>query len=253
MNRRAEEVEQMQTNREPVDRSNEFISGGDDDECSDDEDTYMKELRSGQPLIRRNSSIENFLSRSERMKDSGKDKPPPPSEASKSKIQFRIDLEDIKIVEQIDDAVKDSYWMTLQDFEKIETDLKLTEFRWENAQSGKIAFDHNNNSMRGLEFMDRDAQSQKDMTRYEHHRSVLGEIHKQKLDHGEVVDWDSVRSASERISMDSMNHATEMGKQDEIAHKQAWGEIPTASSPSTVAPVHHERKKRRSVLFWKKS
>lgn len=236
----------------PFENDTEYVSENDDDddddESSDDDDAHLKQLLPQQGSIRRNDSFDNFISRSERIRALGKDQPPPASESSKRKIQFRDEnLEDIKEVELIED--KDIYWMTHHDFDRIETDIKLTHFRWENARAGKIAFDEANNSIRGLEHFDRARQNKKDIARYKHNQSVLEEINKQKYVHGKVVDWDKVRKTSERLSVVSARYAAELGKQDEAAHRRAWGDLVDKVTMLLPSAREHKKKKR---FFWQK-
>jgi hypothetical protein len=226
----------------------------DDDESSDDEDAHLKKLRPAQHSIRRNDSFTSFLSRSERNIILGKDKPPPSSEASKRRIQFRDALEDVKEIEKIQDEFKEHYWMTDTDFDRIETDVKMTQFRWQNSKTGKIPFDEVNNSIRGLENVIRDEKSNVDMTLYNHRRSVLHEIHRQKSIHGKVVEWEKVRVASEKYSLKSISLASEMGTQDELEHKKACGVVimGAITNQGSVTRKEDTKGKGNPMFFWKK-
>jgi len=181
----------------------------DDDSSSEDEDANLKQLRpsaaTSQFSIRRNDSFTSFLTRSERAALLGKDKPPPPEEARKRRVKFRDDptLETVHVVDKVSDEDKAQVYMNNDDFSRAETELKLTMFRWENHLAGTIAFDENNNSMRGLEHLaDRAKQNKIDLQKYKHNRAVLEEINRQKQDYGgEVKDWDVVRKISQQFSV----------------------------------------------------
>ena len=232
----------------------------DDDDDSHDENAHLKQIRSGQKdggSIRRNDSFTSFLTRSERNSLLGKDKPPTEQEASKRRIRFRDTLVDIIEFDKIGKDVKNQYWMNDEDFDRIETDVKMTQFRYENSKTGKIPFDETNNSIRGLESILYGI----DMKLYKHRQSVLQEIHVQKSKHGFVKDWERVRQTSEVNSDFCRTKAVEIGKQDEMEHKKAWDIIPGGVivekslgkvMTTTGAAAKNETKKKNPLLFWKK-
>ena len=232
----------------------------DDDDDSHDENAHLKQIRSGQKdggSIRRNDSFTSFLTRSERNSLLGKDKPPTEQEASKRRIRFRDTLVDIIEFDKIGKDVKNQYWMNDEDFDRIETDVKMTQFRYENSKAGKIPFDETNNSIRGLESILYGI----DMKLYKHRQSVLQEIHVQKSKHGFVKDWERVRQTSEVNSDFCRTKAVEIGKQDEMEHKKAWDIIPGSVIAEknlgkvmtpTGAAAKNETKKKNPLLFWKK-
>ena len=232
----------------------------DDDDDSHDENAHLKQIRSGQKdggSIRRNDSFTSFLTRSERNSLLGKDKPPTEQEASKRRIRFRDTLVDIIEFDKIGKDVKNQYWMNDEDFDRIETDVKMTQFRYENSKTGKIPFDESNNSIRGLESILYGI----DMKLYKHRQSVLQEIHVQKSKHGFVKDWERVRQTSEVNSDFCRTKAVEIGKQDEMEHKKAWDIIPGSViaekslgkvMTTTGAAAKNETKKKNPLLFWKK-
>lgn len=232
----------------------------DDDDDSHDENAHLKQIRSGQKdggSIRRNDSFTSFLTRSERNSLLGKDKPPTEQEASKRRIRFRDTLVDIIEFDKIGKDVKNQYWMNDEDFDRIETDVKMTQFRYENSKTGKIPFDETNNSIRGLESILYGI----DMKLYKHRQSVLQEIHVQKSKHGFVKDWERVRQTSEVNSDFCRTKAVEIGKQDEMEHKKAWDIIPGSVIAEknlgkvmtpTGAAAKNETKKKNPLLFWKK-
>jgi hypothetical protein len=249
---------EMSLDKQDSSEEEEVDHEDDDEDSSVDENAHLKQLQPGvqQHSIRRNDSFDNFISRSERALLLGKDLPPPPSEVSRRKIKFSESLEDIKEIERVHPEVKDQYWMTEHDFDRIESEIRITQFRWENAKAGKIPFDDINNSIRGLESVIPDETSNIDITMFNHRRSVLQEIHRQKSQHGAVTDWDKVRQASQRYSQRSVQRATEVAARDELAHKNAWDNVVIDTIIAPMKGGRVDRKKQTSkgnpFLFWKK-
>jgi hypothetical protein len=240
------------------DEHREDNDGDSDDDDSHDENAHLKQLRPGQNnvgSIRRNDSLTSFLTRSERNSILGKDPPPTAQEASKRRIQFRDTLVDVIEFDKVEKDAKKQYWMTDEDFDRIETDVKMTQFRFENSKSGKIPFDEANNSIRGLESILYGI----DLKLYKHRQSVLQEIHQQKSEHGFVKDWELVRQTSESHSDSSRTKAVEIGKQDEMEHKKAWDIIPNIATTKTtvketrIEASKNEMKKKNPLMFWKKN
>jgi hypothetical protein len=225
----------------------------DDDSSSEDEDAHLKSIFRGgkKSSIRRTDSWENFMTRSQRNAVLGKDRPPSAEEARRRKVKFRADekLEEVKEVEDVPEEDRPNYWLDNRDFDRFETEVKLTRFRWENHLSGKIKFDEENNSMRGLEYLQEGEKI--DANRWKHARSVLGEIHRQKMAGRKQIDWEKVRETSSRLSSESSRRASELGKADEADRHRAWGE-PVATEPSSMQRTKSEpalkKKKSRSFL-----
>jgi len=236
----------------------EAVNGGDDDDddSSEDENAHLKQLKPSQISIRRNDSFTSFLTRSERAALLGKDKPPSPEEARQRKVKFVEDnlLETVHEIDLVPVEDKPSVYMDGDDFSRIETDLKMTSFRWENHLSGHIPFDDNTNSMRGLEHLsDRPAANKKELAKYKHNRAVLEEINRQKQDYGgEVRDWDVVRKTSMQFSVHSINHAVEVGRQDREAHQRAWSTESSHSSQASDDDKKADKKKKPKFRFWQK-
>jgi hypothetical protein len=231
---------------------NDDVDDDDESSESEDENAHLKQLRPGQnSSIRRNDSYTSFLSRSERNSILGKDLPPTQQEVAKRRIQFRDSLFDIVEFEKVEKNMKDQYWMTDTDFDRIETDVRMTQFRYENAKTGKIPFDEVNNSIRGLESVIHGV----DVKLYHHRQSVLNEIHQQKRVHGCVTDWDRVRLASEKHSISCLTKAVEVGRQDELEHNKAWDmTVTTTENPAknVTKQVEPKTRKNNPFLFWKK-
>lgn len=215
----------------------------------DNEDALLKRLRP----VRSDGSSEgeaSFATPSPQNCSFGTDQPPsPPCESINKTVHFRDELEEVHEVERVNEEDEGNYWLTQSDFHRIETELNITNFRWENHVRGRIAFDEANNCTRGLESMDSEKQRRKDLAQYKHYRSVLGEVERQKSNHGEVTNWDKVRDASEQHTAESRQHATEMGKRDEEENRHAWGE---SSQLITEASTKKLTKKKIFVFCCKK-
>jgi len=225
----------------------------DDDDDSFDENAHLKQIRPGaqESSIRRNDSFVSFMTRSERNAILGKDKPPSKEEAEKRSVKFKIEpyLETVHLVEQVDDSEKDNVWLTNKDFDRQETEIKMTQFRWENHKEGKIPFDESKNTVRGLEHLF----DQQETSKWKHARAVLEEINRQKLKFGgKVVDWTKVRQVSEQFSGESMKQAAAMGKADEEAYRQAWDPSLSPITEKEEDNTKKKKKKKSSFLFWKK-
>jgi len=229
----------------------------DDDSSSEseDEDAHLKQIKPSNGFsIRRNDSFASFLTRSERAALLGKDKPPSPEEERKRKVHFVEDseLDTIHEVDLITEEDKPQVYMTGEDFGRIETDVKMTNFRWENHLAGKIKFDASTNTMRGLEHLDRDASRKSSMQKYKHNRAVMEEINRQKQDYdGTVRDWEVVRKISQQFSVHSTNHAVELGRLDREAHQKAWN-AGAATSASAASASPNQDKKKKKKFFWQK-
>lgn len=265
----------------------------DSDSSSEDENADLKSISrfKQQPSngsMRRTDSLERFITRSERLSIIGKDKPPAEDEVAKRKVKFRPDedLESIHILDHYttdeDNDWKSQCFMTDSDFDRNDADMKLTHFRWQNHLNGTIRFDESENSLRGLEFMDRQEQLKKDKKKANHRKRVLEEAFEQKLK--AQHHWDILRKASQEISAQSLEEARDRARRDHIDRCKAWGEAvcddgyesdtdePTLESSFGINEAknnglvanhqrHHRRKKKISddkkkkknpLLFWQK-
>jgi hypothetical protein len=239
-------------------RSNDPTDDFSSDDCDDDsvdDNADLKQIRPSNGFgssIRRSDSWVSFLTRSERNVLLGKDQPPPPSEASKRKVQFRDSdaLEAVREVEIVDDKDKDKLYMNNTDFDRIETDVKLTRFRWDNHVMGKIPFDESQNSMRGLEHLNHEQQRKKDLARYHHKQRVFHEVNQQKAALGRIEDWEKIRQASELLSTPSKQHARDVGRIDAQDSIRAWNSNGDAAACSTSTPTTKgEEKTKKKSLF----
>lgn len=252
--------ESTECSEEPIDCIRDDDDNDNDDDDDDelsDEDAGLKNIRHSEfRSLRRNDSFESFLTRSERVALLGKDPPPPLEELKKRKVQFvsmdSSELETVFEVETFPPEVKDRMYMCNTDFDRIETEVRMTSFRWENRE--QIPFDDNQNSMRGLEHIDHSAQRKKDLERYKHNCAVMQEINRQKQDCGSVQDWEAVRKISQRFTVHSMNQAVEIGRADRDAFHRAWDDNPVSSTLSSHSSEEKkkESKKKKKLFFWQK-
>ena len=146
--------EDLEKNKQEEESSSEEESD-DDSVCSLQKIGNNKKAGSS---INRNASWLSFVSRSERARILGKEKPPPPEEEQRRKVHFVDEgkLETVHEVDPVDAQDKRNYWMSGEDFDRLENELKLTRFRWENHKDGKIKLDESTTTIRGLELMLKD-------------------------------------------------------------------------------------------------
>ena len=116
------------------------------------------------------------MTRSQRTLELGKDKPPSKAEAAKRKVQFADHaLEVVHEVVQVADEHKASVYMNNEDFDRMDKEVSLTKFRWDNHKAGKIKFDENKNSVRGLETV-LQYDEKRELSKWNHVRGVIGAI-----------------------------------------------------------------------------
>jgi hypothetical protein len=230
----------------------------DDSCCSSDSDEILsiQKVRGGRKntSIRRTDSWESFMTRSERALALGKDKPPSQKEARTRKVQFVADdrLNSVLLLEAIPEDTKSSYYMNETDFDRLDKDISLTRFRWENHKAGKIKFDENLNSVRGLEDMF-EPDKKKDLEKYKHVRNILGAINEQKLSGRKEIDWEQIRNASVKTSTKFLEHALARARKDEEARHHAWsGSV--VDKVEWTPKVDKDKKKSKGLgfMFWKK-
>lgn len=224
----------------------------DDDDSSYDEDENLKSIhRINTANLRRNASMESFITRSERSMIIGLDRPPSVEELRTRKVQFAVDPVIHQIPKEEDQDVLDRLFLTDSDFDRMDADMKLTHFRWQNHVSGVIPFDEQHNTVRGLEFFDRELQMAKDLEKYRHRQQVLGEYLEQKKK--KSIDWESIRRVSLLRSSFAIEKAIEMAANDTIARHKAWEPpVPNGISKDKNGKSKKEKKKRNGFMFWKK-
>ena len=234
------------------------VEDSDEDDDFEDENANLKSIQRLKPLggsgMRRNASMQSFLTRSQRLVELGADQPPSPEEAKARKVQFKEDpiVHEIPSIAE-DDAIRDILFLTDCDFDRMDADMKLTHFRWQNHLAGRIPFDEVHNTIRGLEFFDRDQQMAKDLDKYRHRQIVLGEYvdQKKKARSTADVDFESVRRVSLLRSSDALQRAIEQGAADEVTRRTAWEPVVAAPTEKDTN-AKSKKKKRHGLMFWKK-
>ena len=216
-------VDEDEMEKEKVEEQDDDSDDDDDDSVSSLQKIGKKSAKSGD--IPRNPSWLSFVSRSERNHLLGKEKPPSAEEVRSRKVKFADEpqLETLHEVDQVSPEDKPNYWMNSDDFDRLDNEVKLMKFRWENHKSGKIKLDENTSTIRGLELMLKDPELKKarGVQPWSHARSVLQEIHRQKTEEKEM-DWEKVRKESLKSSSVGVENAIVTGKADEHARLRAW-------------------------------
>jgi hypothetical protein len=208
------------------------------DEVNDDDIANIQQFKLLTKEIR-NYSFANFLTRSERNHLLGLDKAPEPEEAQRRSVKFRDEsrLSVVHTIPRVEDEDKELVWFNSRDFSRFDTDTKVTIFRWENHITGKIKFDYDQNSIRGLENIINQQSRKKQPTggarddstsKWTHIRNVISEVNRQKIEEGrtdKTLDWEKLRDVAQRVSVHTSKVALERGASDEFERKKATGEI----------------------------
>lgn len=237
------------------------VTGDDDEDDDDDDDSVCSLAKIGKKSetvhIRRNYSLESFLTRSERAALLGKDPPPTPAEERKRRVHFVAEhlLEIVHEVVGVTPEEKSEYWMNGLDFDRQENEVKLTKFRWENHKVGRIKFDENTSTLRGLERVipDGPVSKKSDGTAikpWQHAKVVLEEVHRQKTDEGRTtrnLDWNKIREVSIISSSYDSQHAAWVAKWDEEWKDKTWD--PSIPSQTTTAKPTTPTKKSKGGFF----
>lgn len=224
----------------------------DEDEDDDSVSSLQKiSSKSGSgAVIKRNASWVSFVHRSERNHLEGKEKPPTADEVRSRKVHF-VEEDKLEIVHEVDQVApedKYNYWMSGEDFDRLDNEVKLVRFRWENHKTGKIKMDEKTTSIRGLEHMLKDPELKKKrgVQPWQHTRCVLEEIHRQKTDNKEI-DWEKVRAESLRSSSVGVEYGYVTGKADEEDRVRAWD--PTAVAVTATKESKNDGKKKKKGFF----
>ena len=110
---------------------------------------------------RRYDEFGDFLSRSERAHRERLKDPEPKGKSGGSgeghksqKVRFPEDeklFADVHEIPKMNDEDKERCFMTTENWVSIDNDIELTSKRWSNHMEGRIAFDEDNNTIRGIE------------------------------------------------------------------------------------------------------
>lgn len=236
---------------------------GDDDSDIDDEHEKMSHIRNlrndnhvntSSSSLRRYDEFASFMTRSERNLHNP-DQPPSEEEKRKRKVQFKEDdLEKIYPIEPLTESERENYYMQPEDFISCDRDTDITAFRWENHVNGKIPFDEDNNTLRGLEDLF-DGADERLKKRTEHARSVLQEMNRQRLAGQKALDWNKIHQISEQHSKHASERALQLAKDDETASKQAWDPHRPKLPFKRDSPKKNKKKSAnplKFLAFWNK-
>lgn len=220
--------------------------------------------------IRRYDELGNFISRSERAR-SDKDKEFTEKmgvlktgdniqKASakkdgglfgKRRIQFKSEDELLDILEipYMTAEEKASCFMGRANWDSIDTDIEITTKRWKNHTDGRIKFDEDNNTLRGIE--DLIFKRNKGKPMYYHRKAVLEEAVRQKTEK-DWINWDKMSSISSESSKPQYEEARQLGLEDETESIRCWvvqKAPPTTSFTSGPASNKKDKSKRKSSFF----
>ena len=210
--------------------------------------------------LRRYDEYQSFLTRSERA-IAKPDLPPSEDEKKRRKVQFpdsESRLVTIRELDPITSAESDKYYMHKDDFLRCDRDVEMTSFRWENHLSGRIPFDEENNTLRGLEEMFED--TNRSDIRSSHLRNVLEEMNRQRRSGKKQLDWHRIREASMRMSSEATRRAVEVAQKDEEEKQRILTGTPIAKPNYTYDSGSNKKssmKKKKGgplggLMFWKK-
>jgi hypothetical protein len=254
--------------------NHQYYGNNDSDEDSVDSQCLISHMRSNnnsnvdqksisglsssvRQVFSRYDEYHSFLTRSQRAA-LHPDPLPNPVEVQRRKVHFHSDETQLETVHEIECIPKDllsQYYLTTEDFERIQQDAELTAFRWENHMSGKIPFDHVHNTLRGLESIVEVNDMDKHALIHQHQRDVLMEIHNQKISQRNQqtprkIDWEQVRHVSLQHSTSMAHHARERALQDEQERHRIWdvnyGKAIVHSATTTTTPTTLDANKPRN-------
>jgi hypothetical protein len=222
-----------------------------DDDVSSEEDDTLLPMNHISNMQKKSDSIrydeyQSFLSRSERAHEKP-DKPPTADELRQRKVKFPSEPEELLTIfefEPLNADEKYAVYMQHEDFSRVDKDMELLAFRWENHVSGRIILDEDVATIRGLEERFKNTGRGKAMA--VHEKAVLEEIHSQKVEGKNSVkdlDWERIRQASLRTSKQRIDYAVQLAKEDEEARVQAW--IPKQQQKLFSAATKDDKKKKK--------
>jgi hypothetical protein len=232
--------------------------------------------------IRRSNSWTSFLTRSERHRAQA-EVPPSPQEVAQRKVQFRDDpeLEELRILEldpPLTDSEKKCCHLSDDDNARMQMEVQMTLMRWDNHEDGKIEFDDNRHSIRGLvDYVDEQCpERNRDTDIYHHMIRVLEEQIRQKTG-GAQLDPERVAQIARETSMNESKRAQYIAQKDRIEAEEAWKPQPPKKlidydnekagvvknkkrwgaggkkdkSPKDSMTSHRDKKRIGKFAFWK--
>jgi hypothetical protein len=223
----------------------------DDDDERDDDDSDTDSAASGERAfgafkssatanannsgrsIRRSNSWTSFLTRSERHHEEVEETPRSPTEVAAHKVRFRDEpeLEEVWIQEldpPLTPAEKKSCHLSNDDNERMEMEVQMTFMRWDNHKGGKIAFDDNRHSIRGLiEHVDEQCpERNRDGDIHHHMTRVLQEQLRQLTSGSKTLDQERVGQIARESGLKESKRAQYIAQKDRISAEEAWKEMP---------------------------
>jgi hypothetical protein len=196
--------------------------------------------------IRRSNSWTSFLTRSERHREQA-DEPPTQQEVAARKVRFRDDpeLEEVRILEldpPLTSSEKRSCHGSSDDQDRMEMEVQMTLMRWDNHEDGKIEFDDNRHSIRGLiEHVDEQCpERNRDGDIYHHMTRVLQEQVRQLTSGAKTLDQERVGEIARESALKESQRAQYIAQKDRIEAEEAW----KAKPPSKKKLINHAHGKK---------
>jgi hypothetical protein len=178
--------------------------------------------------IRRSNSWTSFLTRSERHREET-EVPLSPQEVAKRKVQFRDDheLEEVRVLEldpPLTPSEKTSCHLSDSDNDRMQMEVQMTLMRWDNHEDGKIEFDDNRHSIRGLvEHVDEQCpERNRDGEIYHHMTRVLQEQLRQRTTGDKTVDHELVGQIARESALNESKRAQYIAQKDRFEAEDAW-------------------------------
>lgn len=210
--------------------------------------------------IRRYDEFGDFLSRSERahherLKDTTISAKAASglgvSDHANHRVSFAPDdsLTQVHEISKLQGDDKKACFMGTDDWVSIDTDIDLTTKRWGYHMEGKLAFDEDNNTIRGIEDMIFRLNKNKPIMK--HRQAVLEEVVRQKTEN-EYPNWERLSEISRASSILQTKMAVELGREDELEKNRIWAPKPVAA-PTQAVSLRNKKKdkkvKRKSSFF----
>lgn len=252
-------------------------SGSDDDgdESEDDEDALERQaafnknkhnspsgaapVAGSNRSVRRYDEYGDFLSRSERahserfgddsaLSTRGDVRTRERNDKCSGKPSVRWQPEEVASVHEIPkftDEEKEVLFMTQSNWQSIDTDINITTKRWNNHMEGHIAFDEDNNTIRGIEDMIFNLNKSRPIMK--HRKAILEEVVRQKTEN-EYPNWTKLSAVSLTSSAPQRKMAVELGREDEQEKNRVWSNKVT--EPLRKSNPSKEKKSKRKNSFF---
>jgi hypothetical protein len=144
---------------------------------------------------------------------------------------------DIREVERVSEEDRSNYWLSVEEFGRIQRNAVLT---FSQVTRGQISLDEESFSQRGLEKWNAEDAYQAKGHRMTHAKRVLDELELQAMEGLKKVDWESLRLACIDTSVESADKAIKLAKADEEEAKRAQAVRPK-STQATPAEVTRQK------------